>query len=312
MVRATQWSVVGLALLVAGDSLAVRVAPDEDHFYQSELHTTVSGAGEGRYVFTSGWHLRHVELWTRVFAELRDQPDLRYLEVGVFEGRSLLWMFENVLTHPSARATVIDVFAGDYEATFDANLAASGLGDRVTKLVGPSARELRKLDGAGFHIIYIDGSHTADDVLLDAALSWDLLAPGGFLVFDDYAWDGRRGATPLPDELRPQLAIDAFVTANRYALELVHRDYQLIVRKRDNPCAPKDYCSPVGQYNYFWRSRELWTPSGGRVALSHDEVELVERIARARPPGEVEIRLPDELRTEPGVAELLARLELAL
>ena len=226
------------------------------------------------------------------------------IEVGVFEGRSLLWMFENVLTHPTSTATVIDVFASDYASTFDDNLAAAGLGDRVTKLVGPSARELRELSGADYHIIYIDGSHTADDVLLDAALSWDLLAPGGLLVFDDYAWTGRRGADPLPPELRPQLAIDAFVAANRYALELVHRDYQLIVRKRDNPCVPKDYCTPVGQYNYFWRNRELWTQGGSRVALDDAETSIIERLAQTWP------STNENPRDDPEVARVLDRLAL--
>lgn len=295
-----------LALLAVsnGDRFWVPLAPAEDHFYQSELHTSVDGDGAGPYRFTSGWHLQHTALWRTTFADLAGQPSLRYLEVGVFEGRSLLWMFENVLTHPTSTATVIDVFASDYASTFDDNLAAAGLGDRVTKLVGPSARELRELSGADYHIIYIDGSHTADDVLLDAALSWDLLAPGGLLVFDDYAWTGRRGADPLPPELRPQLAIDAFVAANRYALELVHRDYQLIVRKRDNPCVPKDYCTPVGQYNYFWRNRELWTQGGSRVALDDAETSIIERLAQTWP------STNENPRDDPEVARVLDRLAL--
>lgn len=292
------------AVVSHGDRLWVRLAPAEDHFYQSELHTSVDGDGEGPYRFTSGWHLQHTELWRATFADLAGQPSLHYLEVGVFEGRSLLWMFENVLTHPTSTATAIDVFAGDYAATFDDNLAAAGVADRVTKLVGPSARELRKLSGADYHIIYIDGSHTADDVLLDAALCWDLLAPGGLLVFDDYAWTGRRGADPLPPELRPQLAIDAFVAANRYALELVHRDYQLIVRKVENPCVPKDYCTPVGQYNYFWRNRELWNRSGGRVELSEAETTIIEQLAMTWPDTN------ENTRDDPEVARVLDRLAL--
>jgi len=303
-------AVVGL--LVPDDQLDVALAPDEDHFYVSDIQTSVDGTEDGRYRFSSGWHLRHLELWTEVLGDLRGQPNLRYLEVGVFEGRSLVWMLENVLTHPTSRATAIDVFAGDYEEVFDANMEASGVADKVTKLVGPSAQELRKLSGAEYHVIYIDGSHTADDVLLDAALSWDLLAPGGVLIFDDYAWEGRRGSAPLPEELRPQLAIDAFVTANRYSLELVHRGYQLIVRKRENPCAPKDYCTPIGQYNYFWRARELWTRTGANIELAPAQLDLVEQIARSRPPGEVDIRLPPELAAREDVQALLAELEIDL
>lgn len=300
------------AALLGGDRVRTRVAPVEDEFYQSEVQTSVDGTGDGRYRFTSGWHLQHLRLWTTTFAELAGRPDLRYLEVGVFEGRSLLWMFENVLTHPSSTATAIDLFDGDYADTFDENLAAAGLGDRVTKLAGPSAVQLRTLSGPTFHIIYIDGSHTADDVYLDAALAWDLLHVGGLMVFDDYAWTGRRGAGPLPEELRPQLAIDAFVRANWYALELVHRDYQLIVRKRENPCVPKDYCTPVGEHNYFWRPRELWTRTGERIDLSAEQRDVVERIAAGITPrdlGEDPIAL---LREDPRVVRTIAELGLRL
>ena len=45
------------------------------------------------------------------FAPYRGRPGLRYLEVGVFEGRSLLWMIDQVLTHPSSQATGIDILA---------------------------------------------------------------------------------------------------------------------------------------------------------------------------------------------------------
>lgn len=295
-----------VGVLFVHDVPEVRLAPVEDHFYQADEII------EGRYRFTSGWHGRHVEIWSQVLAPLRGQPDLGYLEVGVFEGRSLLWMLDNVLTHASARATAVDVFGSSYEATFDANLEISGSAAKVTKLVGPSGHVLRGLGGATFDVIYIDGSHTADDVLLDATLCWDLLKPGGLMIFDDYAWPGRRGAEPLPEELRPQLAIDAFITANRYAIEIVHRDYQVIVRKHDNPCTPKDYCSPVGQYNYFWRARELWTRGGAPVELDEEEIAMIEALARARSYGEVEIAVPSELRSSEAFARLSSRLELDL
>lgn len=276
------------------------------------MQSSVDSSGEGRYRFTSGWHLQHLRLWTTTFADLAGAPDLRYLEVGVFEGRSLLWMFENLLTHPSSRATAIDLFDGDYADTFDDNLAAAGLEAKVTKLAGPSATQLRTLSGPQFHIIYIDGSHTADDVYLDAALAWDLLHVGGFLVFDDYAWTGRRGASPLPDELRPELPIDAFVRANWYALEFVHRDYQLIVRKRENPCVPKDYCTPVGDHHYFWRPRELWTRTGARVEMTDAQRDVVETIASQITPRDLDEDPLAKRREDPAVRDVIAALGLRL
>jgi len=37
-----------------------------------------------------------------------------------------------------------------------------------------------------YDIVYIDGSHVANDVLQDAVLVWQLVKVGGFMIFDDY------------------------------------------------------------------------------------------------------------------------------
>jgi hypothetical protein len=42
--------------------------------------------------------------------------------------------------------------------------------------------------GESFDYIFIDGSHFADDVMLDAVMAWQLLRKDGVLVFDDYLW----------------------------------------------------------------------------------------------------------------------------
>ncbi len=59
-----------------------------------------------------------------------------------------------------------------------------------------------------FDFIYVDGSHTAPDVLLDAVLAFKLVRVGGIIGFDDYSW---REPGPRYDVLRcPKIAIDAF------------------------------------------------------------------------------------------------------
>jgi len=60
-----------------------------------------------------------------------------YLEVGVFEGRALLWLLENILTHPTARATCIDLFPYNLEQRFRHNLDLSGYASKVTVMKAP-------------------------------------------------------------------------------------------------------------------------------------------------------------------------------
>ena len=79
----------------------------------------------------------------------------------------------------------------------------------------------------------LDRSHMAKDVLVDAVLAWDLLKPGGYIIFDDYNWYGPRSR--LVPNFTPKLAVDAFVKIFDPYLELIHKDYQLVVRKTMNP-----------------------------------------------------------------------------
>jgi hypothetical protein len=284
------------------------------HFMRSgEIDTTVDGKGEGPYRFTSRWHTNAIDNWAVQLAEYRGRPNLRYLEIGVFEGRSVIWMLENVLTDPSSQITVIDVFMEDYEQTFDANIRAAGAEARITKLVGPSQQRLRPLEPGTFDIIYVDGSHTADDVLADAVLGWPLLREGGLMIFDDYGWQGRPNGGPLPLELLPSLAIDGFITAYRNEIDVLHHDYQVFVRRKPNPCVPKDYCSPIGQYNYFWRTLELRRRSDDTlIELSTEERQIIELIGRSKQIGQVGFTLDPRFVASPPYVALATRLELVL
>ena len=261
-----------------------------------------------QYSFSSDWFTPNVPEWSAALAHLKGKPDVSYLEVGLYEGRSAIWMLENVLTHPTARLTGIDVFPDNLEERWLANLEQSGAAGKTTTIKGFSQAELRKLPLDSFDAIYIDGSHTADDVLADAVLSWDLLKSGGILIFDDYEW---REGTHLPEELRPHAAIDAFITAYRNEIEVVHRCYQVILKKIANPCSPKFHCTPIGQYLYRWKDRHLVTRDNQPVPLQQGEQRLIEKLARSRRFGRTEFDL-SALAEDPAFASMRERLQLEL
>lgn len=73
-------------------------------------------------------------------------------------------MLENILTHPTSKMTAIDVFPGGTESIFMENLKRSGLAEKVRAVKGRSQSVLAKLSQTVFDIVYIDGSHAADDV----------------------------------------------------------------------------------------------------------------------------------------------------
>jgi hypothetical protein len=67
-------------------------------------------AYKGKYQFNQNWFTWNIPVWEVVLSPFKGKPDIQYLEVGLYEGRSALWVLENVLTHPSARLTGIDPF----------------------------------------------------------------------------------------------------------------------------------------------------------------------------------------------------------
>lgn len=187
--------------------------------------------------FTTDWSSSHFANWERHLEALRDRA-ASVLEIGSWEGRSAVFFLEFL---PKCRITCIDTFEGGseyarYEAAvvrtvetrFDSNLAPYG--QRIRKMKSRSVPALDRLaqENARFDLIYIDGSHVRDDVLVDSLIAWPLLLSGGICIWDDYAW----GLREVPSAQRPQDAVDAFLTMHADELQVLHRAAQVIVGKR--------------------------------------------------------------------------------
>jgi predicted O-methyltransferase YrrM len=190
------------------------------------------------FKFTEDWFSPNIPIWELAVRELAECDAI--LEVGSYEGRSTVWLLENALS-PHGTLTAIDTWAGGeehqaagtnmnaIEEAFDHNIAVTKAhlpNQTVIKLKGTSFEKLRELPTLTYNLAYIDGSHTARDVLSDACLSWPLLKAGGFLIFDDYLWGNPRDALH-----RPKLAIDAFINIYAEELSLFHVGNQLTARK---------------------------------------------------------------------------------
>jgi len=183
-------------------------------------------ADEVGYQFSTDWTGPHTAVWLRHLARFMKKPDIHGLEIGCFEGRSSIWFMERIATHESSTMSCIDVFTDAIEARFDNNIEVAGFSDRMKKHKGYSQDVLRKLDYASFDFIYIDGCHLASCVLTDAVLAWDLLKPGGMIIFDDYVWALEKAKTQ-----RPKVAIDAFMTVYANHIRVRERGYQVIIEK---------------------------------------------------------------------------------
>lgn len=180
--------------------------------------------------FSSDWFSRNIELWERVVIP-RLPKYVHWLELGCYEGRSACWTYDRLIASEKhgkgGWLTCVDAwFDPEVEKRFDANTAEML---RLTKNKAKifdfcSANAVRM--ASYFDAIYIDGDHQAKAVIADACLSWHMLKPGGILIFDDYPWQ-----QPDASKLPPGPGIDAFLTCWINDLQLLHKDWQVIIQK---------------------------------------------------------------------------------
>jgi predicted O-methyltransferase YrrM len=134
----------------------------------------------------------------RGFAETHGSEGIRYLEIGAYEGRNIAFM--DWLLPGRLAITAIDPWFDQVwnpeeayrgiEERFRRNIARTGVASLRT-IRGFSSYELPKLQEAGerFDLIYVDGSHTALDVMIDLCFCASLLRVGGMMILDDYWHD---------------------------------------------------------------------------------------------------------------------------
>jgi predicted O-methyltransferase YrrM len=194
------------------------------------------------YQYTKDWFEWAPAVWEQLTPLLPERK--AFLEIGSFEGRSMVWIAEN-MAGDDASIHCIDTWEGGeehseedmaaVEARFDHNRNLVHLNHDVDvhKHKGTSTQHLAHWlvedpkDHPTFDFIYIDGSHQAPDVMTDACMAWPLLKPQGLMVFDDYMWGNPRDALH-----RPKIAIDAFTNIFGETAEIIHVGYQLVVRKK--------------------------------------------------------------------------------
>lgn len=179
--------------------------------------------------FTSDWVSNKAEKWKELLAHLIGKPNLRFLEIGSYEGRSACWWCENVLTHPTSKLICIDPWTKhpEREKRFDQN--TKRFGKKVDKRKGFSRSLLPKIPDNSLDAAYVDGCHEAGPALLDGILTLHKLKVGGLMIFDDYEHPG--GGLEKLVHL-PREGIDAFLRLYDYRINVLHRGWQVVVQRK--------------------------------------------------------------------------------
>ena len=151
------------------------------------------------YIFEDqDWFSHNVPIWKSIFdIENINEKKLEYLEIGSYEGRSILYICEN---YKKINVTAVDPYA-DYKeiSKFVKKLNMENIyknflkninkfSDRI-KLHRSISSDFFKHNTKKFDIIYIDGSHYFSDVMEDFQNSIKTINKGGIIILDDFLWN---------------------------------------------------------------------------------------------------------------------------
>lgn len=187
----------------------------------------------------SAWLDEHWKLW---LGHLIGKPGVRMLEIGSYEGASASWFMKNILTHPDSGIICIDTWEGGeglieykddglYQKFCETMKQWRG---RYSAHKGKSQDILPPMsctcsggyERCEYDAAYIDGSHTAANVLSDSVDVFRLMKQGGIIIWDDYLWD------VWNDPLRqPKMAIDAFLACYKGQYEQIAEGWQVVIKK---------------------------------------------------------------------------------
>jgi len=228
-----------------------------------------------RYKFTQTWFDMAINGWVEILQNKLPNSNVatnpskykNVLEIGSYEGRASIWLAENIL-QDGCNYHIIDTFGGTLkesgmEATknkletnsnfIEENLRHNisffpNINWNITK--GYSQTILPELVNNNsepvFDLVYVDGSHQADDTFVDGYYVNKLLRPGGLIIFDDYNWIDStpekqlfkrklvRQVMNVPNIIndQPEIGIDTFFDIYKDLYKVIHASHQVFAIKK--------------------------------------------------------------------------------
>ena len=187
--------------------------------------------------FTYDFFSQNTFDWINILNEFK-KKELNYLEIGSFEGNSALFILNNfnvksvlcvdpwkqLSKKEGSNEGYEDIPIKIIENNFDENLKPHQGKFKKYKM---RSEVFFKNNTFDFDVIYIDGSHLAEDVLNDCRSSWSCLKRGGILILDDFFWNNYDKI-----ELNPAYATNTFLKEieNNYKIICLSK-FQLFIKK---------------------------------------------------------------------------------
>ena len=184
------------------------------------------------YKYSQKWFL-YSEMYNCLFQFLDKSTENKILEIGCFEGLSSVFFADNFLDNPNSSLTCVDPFLtinnndhkqflqNNEEMNFDFNISICKNSDliRINKITSDIFFEN---NNQTYNFIYIDGCHEPEFIKRDMENSFNILEKNGIMWMDDYGGG---------DGIQIKNAMDVFLRKYIGQYELIHKGYQLAIKK---------------------------------------------------------------------------------
>jgi hypothetical protein len=191
------------------------------------------------YEFTADWFTSRIKDWEQHVEHLKGQP-FNYLEIGSYEGRSILHIHDNYATNKNCFLVSVDPYPSYHdlsdklinaaEERFYRNISGKNIVHFKMDMIEFSMfKRLTIAEPSFYDLIYVDGSHLSFDCFTDSQLSWRLLKTGGVMVLDDYGLTNYNNAGKEFENCR--FGIDYFLKSIEGKFELLHKGWQVVIKK---------------------------------------------------------------------------------
>ena len=167
-------------------------------------------------------------------------PNLKFLQLGSFTGDASIWLLDNVLTGENSSLDDVDLLINPPELNhlnINFEEVENTYISRISSYRNVSFHKKTTIDFLKtapidyYDFIYVDASHDAVDVLIDAELSWMSLKVGGIIAFDDYEW----GIDRQSNLRTPKRGVETFHQRRPSKLELINKPTtQIWLKKLSN------------------------------------------------------------------------------
>jgi predicted O-methyltransferase YrrM len=185
------------------------------------------------YKYSQSWFLgSEIKRYLFNFLDNKSKQN-KILEIGCFEGLSSVFFADNFIDNPTSSLTCVDPFLtinnndhskflqNSEELNFDFNISNCKNLHKITihKITSDVFFENNMQT---YNFIYIDGCHEPDFIKRDMENSFNVLEKNGIMWMDDYGGG---------DGIQIKYTMDKFLEKYNGQYELIHKGYQLAIRK---------------------------------------------------------------------------------